>query len=473
MYKLNPNLKQFWTTRKPYKLLSGGRFSSKTQDAGGMAAFLARNYSLKFLCIRQFQNKIADSVYTVLKEKIELAGWTKEFTITNSSIKHNVTGSEFLFYGIARNIAEIKGTEGVDICWIEEGEGLTERQWEIIDPTIRKEGSEIWLLWNPHLVSDFVQTKLPKLLGQDAVKKHINYPDNPFLSSTAREKAIRLKAADPDSYEHIYLGIPKNDDDDVVIKRSWVMAAIDAHEKLGIEITGDDAIGFDVADSGNDKCAQIHRKGILAKWGEQWKAGEDQLLQSCTRVYSKAYPLHAKINYDSIGVGASSGSKFDELNAERAKEQGYVKVSYAKWIAGAGVNNPDLYYIDTEEERITNKDFFENLKAQEWWNVADRFRDTYLAVAMHEEGKDWRASFNESDLIAISSDFPDVDDLVTELSTPKRKFSRAGKVMVESKDDLKKREVDSPNYADSFIMAYASKANIGNVKAMSFITRRR
>ena len=138
MYQLNPNLREFWRTRKPYKLLKGGRFSSKTQDAGGMAAFLARNYTVKFLCIRQFQNRIADSVYTVIKEKINQAGWADEFDIGVSSIKHRTTGSEFLFYGIARNLNDIKGTEGVDICWIEEGEGLTEEQWAVIDPTIRR-----------------------------------------------------------------------------------------------------------------------------------------------------------------------------------------------------------------------------------------------------------------------------------------------------------------------------------------------
>ena len=126
MYQLNPNLKEFWRTRKPYKLLKGGRFSGKTHDAAGMAAFLARNYSVRFLCIRQFQNRISDSVYTVVKEKIEAAGWQDEFDIGVSSIRHKVTGSEFLFYGMARNLNDIKGTEGVDICWIEEGEGLTE-----------------------------------------------------------------------------------------------------------------------------------------------------------------------------------------------------------------------------------------------------------------------------------------------------------------------------------------------------------
>ena len=137
MFKLNPNLREFWTTRKMYKILKGGRFSSKTQDAAGMAVFLARNYSLKFMCLRMFQNRISDSVYTVLVEKIEAAGWQDEFNILNNSIEHKATGSNFIFYGIARNISDIKGTEGVDICWIEEGEALTREQWDYIDPNTK------------------------------------------------------------------------------------------------------------------------------------------------------------------------------------------------------------------------------------------------------------------------------------------------------------------------------------------------
>src|SRR5690606_27014105 len=255
MYQLNPNLREFWKTRKPYKLLKGGRFSSKTQDAGGMAAFLARNYSVKFLCLRQFQNRIADSVYTVIKQKIETAGWRDEFDIGVSTIRHKETGSEFLFYGIARNIEDIKGTEGVDICWIEEGEGLTEDQWSIIDPTIRKEGSETWILWNPRLLTDFVQAKLPALLGDDCIIRHINYDQNPFLSDTARQKAERLKDADYDAYRHIYLGEPLTNDDAAVIKFAWIDAAIDAHKKLGIDMAGARTVGYDVADSGVDKNA--------------------------------------------------------------------------------------------------------------------------------------------------------------------------------------------------------------------------
>lgn len=446
---LNPALKDFWTTKADTKVLKGGRASSKTWDAAGFAVFLASNYTVKFLCVRQFQNKIAESVYAVLKIQIERFGLSDEFDIQKTVIRHKTTGSEFHFYGIHRNIAEIKGFEGADICWIEEAEGLTPEQWSIIEPTLRNEGAECWILYNPRLETDFVETS--DLFKHDpeegVIVRHINYDENPFLSETMLRKIAKLRRLDRDEYEHIYLGIPKSNDDEAVIKRSWVMAAIDAHIKLDIEILGSKEIGFDVADSGKDLCSQVYKHGIVALWGENWKAAEDELLKSCTRVYRKAVEFDADINYDSIGVGALAGAKFKELNEESDSKN---DIGFTKFIAGAGVVNPDGYYVKAGKEKITNKEFFCNLKAQAWWLVADRFRNTYNAVVNGEE-------FDTEDLISISSDMPGIQNLIIELSTPRRDFSKDGRVKVESKEDLAKRDVKSHNDADAFVMAYAPK----------------
>lgn len=446
MFKMNPNLRSFWRTRKPYKLLKGGRFSSKTQDAGGMAAFLARNYSLRFLCIRQFQNRISDSVYTVIKDKIEAAGWTDEFDIGVSSIKHKTTGSEFLFYGIARNLNDIKGTEGVDICWIEEGEGLTEDQWSIIDPTIRKEGAEVWILWNPHLITDFVQAKLPGMLGDDCIIRHINYDENPFLSDTARQKAERLKETDPEAYRHIYLGEPRDSGDAAVIKHAWVRSAIDAHKRIDADWTGRKCIGYDVADDGDDKNANAGIDGSILCLLDEWKGGEDELRESSARTRLNAQKIDADfIGYDSIGVGAGTGS---HLNA-----MGWKK--HFKFNAGAKVEKPEKNYGDT---KIKNKDFFANLKAQAWWLLADRFRNTHLAVTKG-------VSFRADEMISIDSEKIDsvlLERLMIELSTPMRDYDNNGKVKVESKRDLAKRSITSPNMADAVVIA-ASRGMLARV----------
>ncbi len=446
---LNPALRDFWRTKADLKILKGGRSSSKTWDTAGFAIFLAQRYTLKFLCMRQFQNRIQESVYAVLVVQIERFGLLEDFQILRNIIRHKRTGSEFHFYGIQRHITEIKGFEGADIGWVEEADGLTKEQWALIEPTLRKEGAEGWLLYNPHLVSDYVES-FKHDPENGVIVRQINYDENPFLSDTMLRKINRLKAEDYDEYEHIYLGVPRTDDDKVIIKRSWILAAVGACEKLGLEVTGSKRIGFDVADDGKDLCAQVLAHGIEARWGENWKAGEDELMESCTRVYSKALAAGAEVDYDSIGVGATAGSKFNEMNEERAANGEAGKVSYTKFVAGAKVVDPDGLYIDTEDEQVTNKDFFANLKAQAWWLVADRFRNTYNAVTKGE-------SYAYDDLISISPDFPGLDNLVTQLSTPRRHFDKAGRVKVESKEDLAKRDVDSPNDADAFIMAYAPR----------------
>ncbi|WP_439292076.1 MULTISPECIES: PBSX family phage terminase large subunit [Rahnella] len=443
---LNPALRPFWTTKARNKVLYGGRASSKSWDAAGMAIFLADKYKLRFLCTRQIQNKIDESVYALLKIQIERFGLRHRFRILDNKIINRFTGSEFMFYGLWRHVSEIKSLESIDVLWNEEAHGITEAQWEILEPTIRKEGSECWFIFNPTLVTDFVWRNFVVDPPADTIVRKINYDENGFLSKTMLNVIAAAKQRDPEVFEHVYLGVPRTDDDQAIIKLSWVEAAIDAHKKLGFAPSGRKRIGFDVADSGADKCANVYRHGSVAYWADEWKAKEDELMKSCKRTYQAAAERGAEIVYDSIGVGASSGSKFAEINEERKKENPYnaQSISFSKFNAGAGVHEPD----DEYQPDITNQDFFANLKAQAWWMVADRLRNTYNAVTHGEK-------FPVDELLSIDGDCPHLDKLKYELSTPKRDFDKNGRVMVETKKDLAKRDVPSPNIADAFIMAFA------------------
>lgn len=442
---LNPELKNFWKKKARNKILYGGRSSSKSWDAAGFAIFLSNKYKLRFLCVRQIQNKIEQSVYSLLKIQIERFGLKENFKITDNKIVNIVTGSEFMFYGLWRHIDEVKSIESIDILWSEESHGLTEHQWEVLEPTIRKEGSECWIIFNPQLVSDFVWQNFVVDPPEDTLIEHINYNRNPFLSTTIQNVIAEKKRRDPEKFAHIYEGMPRADDDMSVIKASWVEAAIDAHKLLNLDDTGRSYMGFDVADAGFDKCALVHRKGIVAHWSDEWRAKEDELLKSATRAYNESLTRNAFINYDSTGVGAGAGAKFNELNKEKI-----LSVKYGKFVAGGGVFEPDKMYTD----KLSNKDFFANMKAQAWWLVADRFRLTYQVIqAIKNETE--IPKHNIEDLISISSDMPNLHRLKVELSIPMRDEDRIGRVMVESKKDLAKREVKSPNLADAFIMAYA------------------
>ena len=437
---LNPALRSFWTTRARNKILYGGRASSKSWDAAGMAIYLAQRFKLRFLCVRQIQNKIDESVYALLKIQIERFGLMGEFRILENKIIHKRTGSEFMFYGLWRHISEIKSIESIDILWSEESHALTESQWEILEPTIRKEGSECWLLFNPNLVSDFVWRHFVVDPPANTLTRCINYTENPFLSNTMMDVIENHRKKDHETFDNIYLGIPKSDDDNAVIKASWVEASIDAHKLIGFDDSGRSRIGFDIADSGQDKCAVTHAKGSVAYYCEEWSGREDELLKSCTRAYDIARARDAEIVYDSIGVGASAGAKFKELKYHK----------YQKFNAGAAVNYPDKFY----QPKITNKDFFANLKAQAWWLVADRFRLTYQVVSAIKDGKE-PPPYKNDELISIDSEMPNLEKLKYELSIPLRDFDNVGRVKVESKKDLAKRDIKSPNIADSFIMAFA------------------
>lgn len=448
---LNPVLRSFWETPARNRVLYGGRASSKSWDAAGFAIFLAQAYKVKFLCVRQFQNKIAESVYTLLKIQIERFGLRAEFDIQRDRIIHRRTGSEFIFYGLWRHIDEIKSTEGVDVCWIEEAHNLSKEQWDILEPTLRSDASQFWIVFNPRLASDFVWRRFVVNTPPKTIKRQINYDENPFLSQTMLDVIAAKRDEDEDEFNHIYLGQPRTDDDKIIIKRSWVLASLGARAKLNIPAGGRRRIGWDVADDGADKNATVEVEGIEAVGMEEWKGGEDELPQSASRVHARAVEWGAEIDFDSIGVGAFAGGYFKALN----ESQG-VSIPYHKFNAGAGVLNPADLIDPSDPKGRTNRDYYLNLKAQTWGRVAERFRNTFNAVhrGLHYEA---------DDLISIDPSLPDLDALIDELCTPRRDYDLAGKAKVESKKDLAKANrpggpKPSPNKADAFIIANAPRS---------------
>ena len=435
MASLNPELKDFWVDdgkliKARNRVLYGGRASSKSWEFAGRITQIAQEYKTRVLCVRRFQNKIKESVYTLIKDQINNFGFGGYRQLA-SSIEHE-NGSEFVFYGIERNIDEIKSFEGADVLWIEEAHNLTKEQWEILEPTIRKQGSEIWISFNPRLITDFVWQNFIVNAPNNSSIRLVNYTDNPFLSETLKESIEELKEKDFERYEHVYLGKPLSDDDAVIIKRSWVEAAIDFHLSYDGEMLGQSVIGYDVADSGDDKNAVTICKGAVVTDCYEWKGGENELKKSADRVRIEAIKHRAVVIYDSIGVGAHTGSTLQASGFN----------NFSGFNAGGKVQRPAKKY-----NGVKQKEYFSNVKAQAWWLVADRLRNTY--DYLHNGNK----NYYSDDLISISSSIDGIESLISELTTPRRDFDKAGRVKVESKDDLKKRDIMSPNKADAFIMA--------------------
>lgn len=476
LYSLNPSLRDFWETEARYKVLYGGRGSSKSHDAAGHAVFLAANYCVKILCARQFQNRISESVYTLIKDKINSSPYKNEFEILKTSIRHKLTKSEFLFYGIARNLEEIKSTEGVDILWLEEAHYLNEEQWKVIEPTIRKEGSQIWLIFNPDEYTDFVYQNFVVEPPADAVVREINWQENPFLSRIMLEVIYDYYKREPESAPHVYGGQPKMGADKSIIPLKYILASIDAHLpkhewEIPEDIKGDAlrilqfmkenpqakkvvragwtpggkrVVGFDVADDGDDKNALVDTHGNIVMFAEEWQGLEDELLKSCTKVWNYGRDNNCDIIWDSIGVGAFAGSKFKDLN-----DQNKRVLRYEPFNAGGAVEEPKAVYMRFPHVDILNGEHFSNIKAQKWDEVATRFRKTYEYVELGVKHPfDELISLNSATLGATV-----LKKLQMELAAPHKDVDRMGKFKVESKDDLRDRGIKSPNIADAMIMS--------------------
>lgn len=163
------------------------------------------------LCAREYQTSIKDSVLKLLEEQIELMGLQAHYRVLRDSIQGS-NGTEFIFKGLHHNITEIKSTEGVDDCWVEEAENVSAESWDVLLPTIRKSGSEIWITYNPK--DDDAPTHKRFVLQRqpDEVLVQTNYLDTldaGVLGKETLELAERDKVNDPDRYEWVWMGKPR------------------------------------------------------------------------------------------------------------------------------------------------------------------------------------------------------------------------------------------------------------------------
>lgn len=188
-----------------YKVAYGGRGSSKSWSFGRALIILAVSRKVRILCARQVQASIKDSVYKLLCDTIDALGLTSLFHITRDSIRC-CNGSEFFFKGIQNNVNEIKSMEGIDYCWVEEAQNVSQESWDILIPTIRKEGSEIWITFNPDREEDATYRMFVTNPPDDCISVQINYDQNPWFPDTLRREMEYCKRVDYGKYEHVWLG---------------------------------------------------------------------------------------------------------------------------------------------------------------------------------------------------------------------------------------------------------------------------
>lgn len=377
----------------------GGRGSGKSKHVAIALLVRGRSKKLRILCTREIQNTIKDSVHKLLKDIIDEYGFS-DYEVTNDSIVNTITGTEFLFRGLHHNINEIKSTEGVDICWIEEGQSITEQSLDILTPTIRKPGSQIIITFNRLNELDPVYVRYVMNQPKNCYVRKVNYDElmgAGLFPDVLQQEMENDREQDPEIYAHKWLGEPLAQSELSILSRTIVLAAMERD----IEAVGGEVVGVDVARMGGDRIVFWKRKGV--KTTDRQIYTKLRIPEICDKLevfvnQDKTIPL----KIDDTGVG---GGVTDEM-----LKRGYsaIPVNF-----GGSANDPDKY---------------PNWISEAWFNM--------------------RTVLQEADL-------PMDADLLMELTTRQWKMDNKERRKVESKDDYKKRGFRSPDLADACIICYA------------------
>jgi phage terminase large subunit len=188
-----------------YKAFYGGRGSAKSHSFAAALIIQAAQRPLRVVCCREIQRSIKDSVKRLLDDKIEQLGLRDFYHSTDTEIRGQ-NGSLFVFAGLRTNPDTLKSMEAVDIAWVEEAHSVSERSLNILVPTVRQPGSEIWLSWNPTNENDPVDVRFRDQPPPNSIVREVSYADNPWFPDVLREEMEWDRRRDPDKYAHIWLG---------------------------------------------------------------------------------------------------------------------------------------------------------------------------------------------------------------------------------------------------------------------------
>lgn len=189
-----------------YKVAYGGRGSAKSWSFARALLLLGIDRPLRILCAREIQKSIKDSVHQLLGDQIQNLEVSAKYAVQQTEI-NGTNGTRFLFVGLSDlTVDTIKSYEGIDIVWIEEGQTITERSWKILIPTIRKEGSEIWISFNPDLESDPTYVRFVKDPAPDSIVVMVNWRDNPFFNSVLEAERQDCMKRFPQDYDNVWEG---------------------------------------------------------------------------------------------------------------------------------------------------------------------------------------------------------------------------------------------------------------------------
>jgi len=381
-----------------YFLIHGGRNSGKSYNVALALLLKARKETKRILCTREIQNTIKDSVHKLLSDLITTYEFN-DYIITEKSIYNQITGSEFIFKGLRLNYNEIKSTEGVDIAWVEEAQSVSKQSLDVLIPTIRKTGSQIYFTFNRFSELDPVYEKFFLQTRDNTYIAHINYDiliKYNLLTDEIKQEIEYDKKNNPEAFAHIWLGEPISQSEYSIISRTDILEAM----QRKVEDDGQTRIGVDVARMGDDRTVLWKIKGLKTIDYQMYHKKRTTEVVELIEAFVD-FNKEVEIKVDDTGVG---GGVTDQL----------IQKGYNVIAVNFGAEPSD-------------KDKYPNLISEAWFYLKSIIGEIQL---------------------------PHDRDLLMELSTRQWKQDSRGKRCIEGKQDYKKRGYRSPDIADSCILAY-------------------
>lgn len=219
-----------------YKGAKGGRTGGKSHFfVEQCVALMSANPSFKAVGIREVQRSIRYSVKTLVEEKIEALGVSHLFDIQRDVIMHRNGPGLMAFTGMQDHTADsVKGLESFDLGLVDEANALSARSLQLLTPTMRKQGSEIWFGWNPDQEGDPVDVFFRKHDGDpDFICVHVDVTDNPFVSDTGWREYTRARGQARENpndwaiFEHVWHGAYNLMSDRIVFAGKYAVGEFD------------------------------------------------------------------------------------------------------------------------------------------------------------------------------------------------------------------------------------------------------
>ena len=201
-----PEIFRFLFDPYRYKVAYGGRGSGKSHSVARSLLIRGAGSPIRVLCAREVQKSIRDSVHRLLSDLIVEMGLESFYDVLEAEIRGR-NGTLFVFSGLSQQTASsIKSMEGCNVAWVEEAQNVSNRSWDLLIPTIREEGSEIVITFNPELDTDATYQRFVVNPPPNSKVVEVNYNTNPWFPEVLEQERQHCELTNKEDYGQIWEG---------------------------------------------------------------------------------------------------------------------------------------------------------------------------------------------------------------------------------------------------------------------------